>query len=147
MEEKKKHPGGRPTKYKPEYCQKIIEFFNRPLTKTIKETRTTKNGSEIIREIEVPETFPTKEGFAHSIGVLTQTLEKWAKKIPQFSEAFTHAGELQKQFLIQNALPGRFDSRFAQFVAKNCCGMKDESSVKVEGLETALKAILEARGK
>ena len=25
-----KHPGGRPTKYKPEYCQAIIEYFKDP---------------------------------------------------------------------------------------------------------------------
>lgn len=147
MKDKPKHPGGRPTKYKPEYCQQIIEFFSSPLTKIIKQTRITKNGSQIIQEIESPEKIPTKERFAHIIDVNTDTLIEWTKEWPEFSEAYIRAGELQRDFLVQNTLPGRYDSRFAQFFAQNCCGMKQESSVKIDGLEDALKAISERKAK
>ena len=54
------NPGGRPTKYKQEYCDQIVEFM--------------KNGSSFV-------------GFAAHIGVCIDTIYEWASKHPEFSDA------------------------------------------------------------
>lgn len=59
-------PAGRPTKYKPEYCQQLIDFMEdgRSLT-----------------------------GFAASLSVSKQTLYDWMKANPEFLDAFNVAQE------------------------------------------------------
>ena len=46
MDDEKKHPGGRPSKYKPEYCQAILDYFNIPATYITKKTMITKSGGD-----------------------------------------------------------------------------------------------------
>ena len=58
--EKSKNPGGRPTKFKPEYCEAIVEFMGQGYSKT---------------------------AFAGSIGVSRDTILEWAKGYPEFSGA------------------------------------------------------------
>lgn len=55
-----KHPGGRPTKYLPEFCEQLIECMSRGLS---------------------------FEAFAGKIGVHKDTLYEWFKKHPEFSDA------------------------------------------------------------
>jgi transposase len=55
-----KGPGGRPTKYRPEYCEKAIEML--------------KGGAALIE-------------VACELGVLRETLWCWAEKNPEFSAA------------------------------------------------------------
>ena len=38
------HPGGRPTKYDPKYCDDIIEYFRKPPFSTISKTEYYQNG-------------------------------------------------------------------------------------------------------
>lgn len=57
-------PGGRPTDYKPEYCQEIIEFM--------------KTGKHVIQ-------------FAAHIGVAKSSIYEWAKADEQFSDALKKA--------------------------------------------------------
>lgn len=60
MPNKPKHPGGRPSKYKPEYCDMIVEHM--------------KDGASMV-------------SFASEIGVARCTLDQWAKDHPEFSGA------------------------------------------------------------
>ncbi len=55
-----KHPGGRPTKYRPEYCETVVELM--------------KDGA-------------SKTEVCGTIGVCHDTLIEWQKKYPEFSEA------------------------------------------------------------
>lgn len=60
-------PAGRPTKYKPEYCERIVELG--------------KQGMSVVE-------------MACEIGVARSTLEaEWTEKHPKFSEAFVRARE------------------------------------------------------
>jgi hypothetical protein len=58
--DKQKGPGGRPTKYKPEYCQMVIEHM--------------KAGNSFW-------------SFAATIGVSIESLSEWCQVHPEFSEA------------------------------------------------------------
>ena len=53
-------PGGRPSKYKKEFCEQVVEFC--------------RDGS-------------TFEEFASEIGVCVETINEWARKKPEFSAA------------------------------------------------------------
>ncbi len=118
------HPGGRPTDYREEYCQDIVEFFSRPLTKTVIKTYTTKAGTVIEEPVERPEELPTIEEYCNRLGISKQALSEWVKVHPRFGDAYVRAKQLEKDFLVKNGLSGRFDSRFSIFVAQNFTDMR-----------------------
>lgn len=68
---KKKHPGGRPTKYKPEYCDTIIAMG--------------KQGKSRVQ-------------CATALDVHTDTLYEWADKHTEFSDAMKKAKEFAEAF-------------------------------------------------
>lgn len=115
-----KHPGGRPTKYKPEYCKKIVEYFSCELTKIV--------GNKVL-----PNDLPTLSGFAFSIGVNQDTLHEWTSVHPEFSEAFNIAKQKQKDFLVANGLAGLYPPASFIFVAKNITDMRDKTEVEHSG--------------
>lgn len=135
-------PGGRPSKYKPIFCKKIIEFFSVEKAKQyIKSERITKksNGTEeIFREYGwMPNDLPTFNRFARSIKVNEDTVVEWAKavdkanrlKYPEFSASYNIAKQLQKEFLNDNALKGFHPPASYIFVAKNITDMRDKQDV------------------
>jgi len=83
-EEKYRHPDyttGRPTEYRPEYCDKIIEFMS--------------EGKSIVQ-------------FAASLKVAESTIYEWAKVNPEFSKAkniaITASEAWNEQFLMDNII-------------------------------------------
>lgn len=134
ISELRQSQGGCPTKYRPEYCDQLIAFFDKSAFETIiikndegnETVATNKQGKPILK----PCALPTKEGFAFSIGVHSETLINWAKKFNQFFEAIKKAENLQKNILIQNGLIGNYEKTFAIFVAKNVTDMKDQQIVE-----------------
>ena len=107
-------PAGRPTKYKKQYCEEIIRFFDVPQTKIQKVTQITASGVTEFNK-EVPENLPTIIGFARKIGVLSETLKEWADKYEEFSVSYRKALELEKEFLIQNGLKGFYQPKCYYF--------------------------------
>jgi hypothetical protein len=145
-----KHPGGRPTKYKPEYCEEIIKFFSvEPYQKEIVEVSTStttnsKGGTSEFRKEKyqrVSNPLPFFEAFGRSIGVSDDTIVNWAKKYPEFLAAYNTAKALQKEFLVQNGLAGTYPPASFIFTAKNITDMRDKQEVEatkkfdVTGLE------------
>lgn len=126
-----RHPGGRPTDYHPIYCETIVEFFSKPLTeqqiKSITK-KVTQNGtvSERAEFGIVAANLPTFTKFARYIGVDTDTLVEWTKVHPEFSVSYKKCKELQKDFLIDNALAGRYNPAAFIFTAKNITDMRDD---------------------
>jgi hypothetical protein len=142
-----KHPGGRPSKYKPEYCQELIDFFSRePNRKEVMEVSTSngvnsKGGTNDFRKekyVLVPNDPPFFEDFATSIGVSDDTIVNWAKKYPEFLAAYNKAKFLQKRFLIINGLAGCYPPASYIFTAKNITDMRDKQEVEHSG-STELK--------
>lgn len=115
------------SKYKEEYCEKIVEYFSKPPYETYNDD----NGREYVR----PCVYPTMERFAASIGVLADTLVTWTKRHERFKHAFEYARQLQRDILIANGLSGAYNPAFAKFVASCTMGMKEttasENEVKI----------------
>lgn len=120
MEEKnnKKNKIGRPTKYREEYCERVIEFFSGERYKVTGENdgKLSKTANDL----------PTFERFASSIDVHVDTLHEWKKVHPSFSESYKKAQQLQKDFLITNALLGLYNNTFSIFLAKNITDLRDK---------------------
>lgn len=133
----KKNRGGRPTKYKPEYADQLVKFFDREPYEYEMVTdddgnevpATTRSGSVIIK----PCRFPTFERFAYSIGVHRETLRNWCVDNEEFFVAYKKAEMLQKDILIQNGLMGGYEKTFAIFTAKNVTDMHDKQHLEHTG--------------
>jgi hypothetical protein len=126
------HAGGRPTKYKKEYCETILEYFDIPATKVTNKTVITKIGVSSY-PVETANPLPTIEGFARKIGVETATIVNWTKDHPEFLSAYNKAKSCSKEILNQNALMGRYSEGYAKFVAINCTDMRDKQEVEHSG--------------
>lgn len=126
-----KSKGGRPSKYRPEFCQEIINFFDVEHTtmKTFQSFR--KDGSVVTITREVANQLPTFERFAVNCGVHTDTLVEWTKVHEEFSVAYKTAKHLQKEMLNDLALRGFYNPTYTQFVAKNITDMKDKTEQEV----------------
>lgn len=121
---------GRPTKYKPEYCQKLIEFFDVEPYEDKPLEHYGKDGEVKWTDYKrMANRLPTLRNFAKEIGVSFDTVYEWVKQHPAFSDAFTQAKDLQKWFLIENGLNGCYNPAFAIFTAKNITDMRDLSNV------------------
>jgi hypothetical protein len=123
---------GRPTKYKPEYIQAILDYFCVEPTTTVEETVITASGINKIKKIHAVR-YPTLERFAVSHAVTVTTLHEWASKYPDFSYAMQLAKSAAKAILIENTLESRYSEGFAKFVAINCTDMVDKSTQERTG--------------
>lgn len=138
---KKNHQGeggGKPTLYKEEYCQGMIDFFTVPTYRMVVVKRTTKALREGFEAPEVIEEFEERGGdlpflsqYAHKIGVATKTLAKWAERHEKFGEAYNVCKELQKNHLVQNGVQGNYNPAFGIFTAKNITDMRDQPTTVI----------------
>lgn len=131
-ENRPKHPGGRPSKYRKEYCQEIIKFFDRDLVETREKQIITKDGVQTVVE-EVPCRLPTIEAFATYLGVTKKTLWQWEQEHPEFLHAVERAKAMAQDILVQNALARRYAEGFAKFVGMNYMDMRDKSTQELTG--------------
>lgn len=126
-------PVGRPTKYKPEYCEQIIKYFDVEHTNVISVTVTYKNGDTREEERVVANDLPTFQRFSYEIGVCTDTLHEWKKVHPEFSEAYKRAQELQEAMWLTNSMKGLYPGAFTIFAGKNMFGWRDKQEVEHSG--------------
>lgn len=131
---------GRPTDYKPEYAQQLLEFFSKDqFTKRVVKSESTfgKNGQKTEYMI-LAEDLPTFQGFAKKIGVAYFTLRTWAEdkledgetpRHPEFSEAYARAQDMQHEMLVVLGLNGLYNPVFAKFIAQNYTEMRDKQAI------------------
>jgi len=132
---------GRPTKYREEFVEMLLEFFSQPPTRevTLKDAK----GNETVQEL--PGSFPTLARFATNIGVTTETLHDWAtaknpdgtQRNPSFSYAYKKAKDLQQANLVEGTMKGAYNSTFAIFTAKNVLGWRDKIEQEITGKDGA----------
>ena len=91
---------GRPTNYRPEYCQAIVDYFADPESWEINTDM--KGSSKAIPSGKMP----TVARWCHQIGVSTRVLDDWQRRYPEFAEAYQMARELQQSFAIELAGAG-----------------------------------------
>lgn len=117
MSEEKKPSPGQPTKYDPKYCDMIIDYFG---VEHFENNRGKVKGAEL----------PQFTAFARSIGVSRSTLHKWTQDHKEFSDAYNTAKQLQEELIANNAINGRYNPVFSQFMLKNCHNWKDRQEVE-----------------
>jgi hypothetical protein len=136
-----KNPKGRPTKYKEEFVQQMIDFFSQSPTREVS-VRDAK-GNEHTQVL--PGQFPTLARFATNIGITKETLHDWATakdvngdlQRPEFSYAYKKCKDLQEANLIEGTIGGAYNSTFAIFTAKNVLGWKDKVEQEITGKDGA----------
>jgi hypothetical protein len=119
---------GRPTKYKPEYCQQIIDYFSNNDAYEILEHESdeTRRKAFLNRPIVM-------SGFAQKIGVDRGTIEDWAKARdengalvnPDFYHSYRTALTMQEKMIAEGGLAGVYNSNIAQLMLKNHHGYRD----------------------
>ena len=143
---KARHNTGRPTKYRAEYCDHLVQFFSGPRHEMIEKAHISgKNDYEKTEFMRVACELPTFAKFARSIGVNGDTIVEWASarhskehptpslrgklKHPDFSAAYNEAKELQREFLVDNGLAGLYPPASFIFTAKNIADMRDKQEI------------------
>lgn len=129
---KKKGPVGRPTKYRPEYCQEIIEHFDIPLYKTVEVEKMSASGVVKTLTEQRPNDFPTLYSFCRKIGVSADVLADWGREHPEFLRSLNICKGIQAEFLTKHGLSGGYVSSFAKFIAVNVTDYVDKSEVRTE---------------
>lgn len=133
---------GRPTVYKNEFPDMMIEYFSQSPTREV--TTYDKHGNEHTQTL--PGVFPTLARFATNIGVTKDTLHDWATakdiqtgylKHPEFSCAYKKAKDLQEANLIEGTIGNAYNSTFAIFTAKNVLGWRDKIEQEITGKDGA----------
>lgn len=127
---------GRPSKYRKEFCNALLEHFNVPVTTLKRVTKITKAGIVEV-DVEQANPLPTLESFSRKIGIAPKNLLVWVERYPEFRNAYDQAKAMQKDILNQNALMGRYSEGYAKFVAINCTDMVDKSSRELSGKDGA----------
>lgn len=134
-------------KYKEEYCDKIIEFFNKPATRV--EYKETYYKGELTSRtpIIVPEAYPTFELFAASLGVTADTVRNWTEISPRFKFYYARAKEIQLGKLTSMAVTGLYNPVYAKFEAVNNHNQKDkqeiDTNIKEMAIDDKTKALIE----
>jgi hypothetical protein len=115
---KPKNKVGRPTDYRDEYCERMIEYFKSPKRKIIYDIEKFQNG-ELKRKkpIAFAPQLPTIQRFAiFELGVAPSTLYKWEEVHPEFHEICEIARELEKMHLAEGGLNKDYDASFEKFL-------------------------------
>jgi preprotein translocase subunit Sec63 len=113
-------PGeGGQSKYKPEYCEEMLEYFNRGL---YKETKTF-NKKEL-------NDLPTFQYYSAVIRSIThQTLLNWAAEHKEFGEVFNKCKKIQENILVQGGISRAYDPGFVKFILNS---VSDTFKEKIE---------------
>lgn len=107
--------------YQPEFCEKLLAFFDVPPFRITEVTK--RDGS--VSLVETAAELPTFAAFAKLLGTTCEVLKSWETKHAAFHEAAQKARDLQSNILIQNSLRGNYSASFAVFTAKNLLGWKE----------------------
>lgn len=123
--------GGRPTKYKPIYCKKIIEYFDIKPTRKEKVVKIIK-GFPVEIEVEKANPIPLFDMFAIEVcNVDRTTLHNWCDEHPEFFLAYRKAKAMQKKLLMYQCSYGFITPSYAVFLTKALTDLNDVSSVDI----------------
>ncbi len=138
MAKPEKNKGGRPSKYKEEYNEAMINFFD-------------VNPYEVVTHGDktLPARFPTFARFALSIGVCVDTLWEWAYgtdkegklKHPNFSETYKKAKQYQEAYLYEAGIGGVIDRTFGIWATKTLLGHREPEKDNSDGTEDLADAL------
>jgi hypothetical protein len=127
MLEMPKHPGGRPTEYRPDICKRVEQYLEerKDTVDILGEQKLT-----IVRTVNLP----TIEDLANYLGIHKDTIYDWEKKYPEFSDVITRVRQEQASRLINNGLSGSYNPQIAKvLLTKHGYVEKQELDQKVTG--------------
>lgn len=136
------------SKYKEEYCDQLIDYFNQPPTRVEYKETYFKGELTSRTPIILPAEYPTFELFAAKLGVTTDTLKNWSEKYPRFGVCYARAKEIQFGKLTSMAVTGLYNPVYAKFEAVNNHKQKDKQEIdtSVNGsvnIDPKTKALIE----
>lgn len=132
---------GRPSKYRPEFIQKMYEYFFGKSFYTDKIESVWKFWD---KTKERPVDFPTMEWFAATIWVLDKTMADRAKSHVDFSDMYDRCKARQKEILIVNTMNWLYQSNFSIFLATNLFKeLKDRKTVEIDDVKDSLEDLSE----
>ena len=121
---------GRPTKYKKEYCQAIIDYFaNFEPFDEIPVDKQDKEGNVTTTMKKVPAMPPSLTKFGTSIGVHFDTLLEWREKHPEFSVSYRQAKKIYEDTIRDGAVIGLYKENFTKMVMAQNFGWSDKQQV------------------
>jgi hypothetical protein len=132
-----KHPG-QPTKYRKEYCEELIKYFDIEPYYERKETIVNqKTKQKYVKYRIIAHDLPTLAGFAVKLGVCRDTIHEWetAKKKngklkhKEFSDAIKRAKDIQENIWAINSFKGLYNPAFTIFAGKNIFNWKDKQDI------------------
>ena len=149
MAEKKakraKRPGeGRPTKYKPEYCQAIIAHFDVEPVDEREIPHYDAKGNVAWTDIkQLPQRVPSLTKFAKNNDLGWSTVHDWLNKDHasyhvEFSDAYTHARAIRRDMLIDMGMMGLSPPAAYKFTAVNLTEMRDKQETELNGNITVI---------
>lgn len=110
----------RPTLYRPEYCQSLVEYFAQPTSWEI--NYDLKNSGKVLPHSKLP----TFERWCYETGIAYETAyTRWREANPEFKEAWETAKNLQKAFLLELGAAG-IANHVTALMLRTGHGMKDE---------------------
>lgn len=112
-----KNKGGRPSKYKPEFVQKVYDYVSQCVSD--------KDNYKL----------PTREGLANSFfidgkqGVTVETIANWGKRDEAFLSALRFIDQKQKEELINRGLNNEANSTIAKLILSANHNMREKQDV------------------
>lgn len=128
-------PGGRPTKYKKEYCEGIVNYFKdfEPFEELPIEETIDAEGKTTSKTKRFPVAPPSLTKYATSIDVSRDTLHEWKKNHDEFSDAFAKAKAIYEDVYCDGALLGYYNHGFTALIMKNRFEWKEKSEHSGDG--------------
>lgn len=148
---------GRPSKYKEEYAENILAYFNEYLQNP-SEQRIVEKTTKYFPDGTVKESFekykaasrgvPTVFGWCLKYKINYRQAFRWSGervgeppekgepdkrpfKYPDFSRAYRLVEHFQKEFILRAGMSGDAPSNFAMFAAKNMIGWRDATEQRI----------------
>lgn len=136
---------GRPSSYKPEYCDMILDYFESIASDREPERLIRSEGDKNTQYQLAPKPLPTLIGFARTIGVSRKVLGEWAERHEAFREARARAMEIGEELLTQDSYRGLVAPIIATWLGSNyTSGLRDRKEVVTEITVTQASPALSA---
>lgn len=114
------------SEYKPEYCTTALQLYLDLCEKGNEPTLIpTENSYILIHNAKIP----SATGYALFLKVHPHTPENWAKSHPEFAEVLDTITAIQKEYLFNNGLAGRYNSTIAKLGLNVNHGMVERNIV------------------
>jgi len=128
-ETKKKHPGGRPTDYRPDYHVQAVDDYITSCRDTddMKVTMESDKTGTTAYQFSTKVKLPSIAGLSIYLGVARSTIWEWKEKYPEFSSALEKLLSHQEARLLDNGLGGQYTSTITKLILSNNHGYKEKT--------------------